>query len=77
MRLSRAIIFAIVPCDVNNMYSCPALAAKLDVEKAVQAAHVKRVKNKLREIKGGLFDDQHKLHKENVDVSASSSMEHG
>ena len=55
----------------NNIYRSPALAAKLDTEKAVQAAHVKRVKNKLREIKGGLFNDQHKMHKENVDVSAS------
>lgn len=58
------------------MCRCPALATKLDVEKAVQAAHVKRVKNKLREIKGGLFNDEHNMHRENVDVSVCFSMEH-
>lgn len=49
---------------------CPALAAKLDAEKPAQASHVKRIKSKLREIKGSLFNNQRDMHAENVDVSA-------
>ena len=62
-------------CDI--FHRCPALALKLDAEKAAQASHVKRIKNKLREIKGGLFNDEHGMHKENVDVSPSQFLLHG
>lgn len=48
---------------------CPVVATKLDQEKTVQAAHVKRVKTKLREIKGSLFDDKQAMPRaESVDV---------
>lgn len=38
------------------------MVSSLEKEKAEQMAHVKRVKNKLREIKGELFDKNYKKH---------------
>lgn len=58
--------------------SCPTLATKLEAEKAAQSAHVKKVKNKLKEIKASLFasSDQHKKSKsrsvETIDVRRST-----
>lgn len=54
-------------CDASRS---PAVAAKLESEKASQSAHVKRVKNKLREIKANLFasKDKHRTGAETIDV---------
>lgn len=51
--------------------SCPTLATKLEAEKAAQSAHVKKVKNKLKEIKANLFapfDPNSKRSVETIDV---------
>ncbi|CAM9931475.1 unnamed protein product, partial [Ectocarpus sp. 12 AP-2014] len=48
----------------------PAVATKLESEKVSQSAHVKRVKNKLREIKASLFaaKDKHRTGAETIDA---------
>lgn len=63
-------------CDASRS---PAVAAKLETEKASQSAHVKKVKNKLREIKAGLFanKDKHKRGAETIDVRTEGREELG
>lgn len=47
------------------------MATKLNAEKTYQAAHVKRIKNKLKEIKASLFADRPDKSAEAIDVSST------